>query len=81
MAKGPENKSNSEVQNNPNAGAKVIPIGSSTCVAEGCKSKSARANYCAEHFVWFKEGLINREGQRVPDFDKKFQAFSRRKAA
>jgi hypothetical protein len=48
------------------------------CCAEGCSQKAARMNFCSEHFVWFKEGLVNREGQRPSDFDKKYQAFAAR---
>lgn len=48
------------------------------CVAESCSKKASRMNFCSEHFVWFKEGLVNREGQRPPDFDKKYQAYNLR---
>jgi len=52
------------------------------CVAEGCSKKSSRLSFCPEHFQWFKEGLINKEGSRPSDFDKKYQAFqSRHKSA
>jgi hypothetical protein len=49
------------------------------CVA--CPKKVSKANFCEEHFVWFKEGLINRKGEKPSDFDKKFQAFARKKPA
>lgn len=48
------------------------------CVAEGCSQKSTRMNFCAEHFMWFKEGLVNKEGARPSDFDKKYQAYKAR---
>lgn len=52
------------------------------CVAEGCSHKSARMNFCNEHFTWFKEGLVTKEGQRPSDFDKKHQAYmARQKSA
>lgn len=51
------------------------------CPAEGCEKKPARSSFCKEHFEWFKAGLINRKGQRPKDFDKKYQAWSRRKNA
>ena len=59
----------------------VIPLTSSKCTAEGCKSKPARAGFCEEHYTWFKEGLITLEGYKAKDFDKKYHAWMRRKAA
>lgn len=53
-----------------------------TCCAEDCKKPMTRAEYCEEHFQWFKEGLITKEGKKPRDFDKKYQAYlHRRKAA
>lgn len=49
----------------------VVSLESSRCCSEGCKKKSEKANFCAEHFDWFKAGLITREGARASDFDKK----------
>jgi hypothetical protein len=46
-----------------------------------CGGKEARAGFCAEHFMWFKEGLINRKGEKPSDFDKKYQSFMRKQAA
>ncbi len=46
-----------------------------------CAKKEARAGFCDEHFLWFKEGLINRKGEKPSDFDKKYQNFMRKKAA
>ena len=54
---------------------------SDKCVAEGCKAGQKKLTYCDEHFVWFKEGLINKKGERPNDFDKKYQQFMRKKAA
>lgn len=48
------------------------------CPVEGCSKKGERANFCPEHFAWFKEGLINKKGEKPRDFDKKYQAFIRR---
>ncbi|MDZ4676195.1 MAG: hypothetical protein SGI74_01690 [Oligoflexia bacterium] len=48
------------------------------CLAESCKSKSEKANFCMEHFDWFKEGLITKEGRKPTDFNKKFYDYSRR---
>lgn len=55
--------------------------GPSTCCVEKCGKKGERMNFCSEHFGWFKEGLVNRQGKRPVDFDKKYQAFLRNKAA
>lgn len=46
-----------------------------------CAGKAHRAGFCNEHFVWFKEGLVNRKGEKPNDFDKKYEAFMRKKAA
>lgn len=46
-----------------------------------CSRKATRAGFCEEHFVWFKEGLINRKGEKPKDFDKKYQNFMRKQAA
>jgi hypothetical protein len=54
---------------------------STTCCVEKCGKKSDRLNFCPEHYMWFKEGLINKKGQRPSDFDKKYQAFLHRKKA
>jgi hypothetical protein len=58
---------------NPNAGGNVVAI--SMCPVEKCGKKASRSEFCEEHFGWFKEGLINRAGEKPKDFDKKFQAF------
>lgn len=57
----------------------VVPLASAKCSAEGCKSKPSRAGFCEEHFEWFKEGLITKEGLRASDFDKKYYHYQGRK--
>lgn len=61
------------------AGANVIPL--SKCTAEGCSKRSDLMNLCNEHYDWFKFGLITKEGKRPSDFDKKFQAYKKARAA
>ena len=68
MAK--ENKAPSGAAGN----AGVITLGSQ-CPVEGCKHKAERSAFCTEHFVWFKEGLVTRQGEKPKDFDRKYQAF------
>jgi len=51
------------------------------CCAEGCNKKSDRNDFCTEHFNWFKFGLLTREGKRPIDFDKKYQAYMKQRAA
>jgi hypothetical protein len=53
----------------------------SKCKAEGCGKKAEKMDFCAEHFDWFKFGLITKEGKRPVDFDKKYQAYQKRRAA
>jgi len=43
-----------------------------------CGGKAHRAGFCNEHFLWFKEGLVNRKGEKPKDFDKKYQHFMRK---
>ena len=45
------------------------------CKCVGCKKTEARFTFCDEHYEWFKFGLISKTGQKVPDFDKKFDHF------
>lgn len=63
----------------------VVSLQSMKCKAEGCKKKPERADFCSEHYLWFKEGLITAEGYHAKDFDKKYQIFlkhqSQKKAA
>ena len=49
------------------------------CKSEKCTKKDEKMGFCMEHFTWFKEGLITRDGVRPPDFDKKYQAFMHKK--
>lgn len=50
------------------------------CLAEDCKKRSEKANFCMEHFDWFKEGLVTKEGRKPTDFDKKHFDYTRRLA-
>ena len=59
----------------------VISLESSKCCGEGCKKKSEKAGFCAEHFDWFKAGLITREGAKAADFDKNYYQYVGKKAA
>lgn len=54
-------------------GANVI--GMTICPVDKCGQRAVKDAFCNEHFTWFKEGLINRRGERPKDFDKKYQAF------
>lgn len=42
------------------------------CTASGCKRPEQRFSFCAEHYDHFKFGLIKKNGQPVPDYEKKF---------
>lgn len=59
-------------------GGNVVQMPTGCCV-EKCAKKVERMNFCSEHYAWFKEGLVNKAGQKPTDFDKKFQAYSTRK--
>lgn len=56
------------------AAGNVVSLPSGCCV-EKCTKKGDRLNFCVDHYAWFKEGLINKKGQRPSDFDKKYQAY------
>ena len=56
----------------------VVPFKAEKCVAEGCKKNPEKAQFCGEHFTWFKEGLITAEGQKAKDFDKKYNMWMQR---
>lgn len=62
----------------PNSPANNV-ITLSMCPVEKCGKKASRAEFCDEHFGWFKEGLVSRKGEKPKDFDKKYQAFLRHK--
>lgn len=68
-------------KNSGGGGAPNNVVHLARCPVSDCGKKPARLGFCAEHFEWFKVGLVTRKGERPSDFDKKFQAFKRRKAA
>ena len=49
------------------------------CTVTSCKTKPTQFSFCAEHFDQYKFGLINKKGQQVPDFEKKFDQYQRHK--
>ncbi|MEK6577843.1 MAG: hypothetical protein AABZ55_01335 [Bdellovibrionota bacterium] len=54
------------------------------CMSWGCKVTAKRFNFCDEHFDHFKFGLIKKNGEPVPDYEKKighYQEFLARKGA
>lgn len=74
MSKKEQVQKSSEPKQNSN----VVSIVVDRCKAEGCKSKVARAGFCEEHFVWFKEGLVTADGHLAKDFEKKYQHFMKK---
>lgn len=64
------------------SGGASVHLLSGGCLADTCKKKSEKAGFCMEHFDWFKEGLITKEGRKPSDFEKKhFNYVQRRKPA
>lgn len=53
----------------------VVQLAAATCCVEKCGKKGDRLNFCPEHYAWFKEGLVNKQGKKPVDFDKKYQAY------
>ncbi len=60
----------------PKGGDNVISL--NVCPMDKCGKRATRAQFCDEHFGWFKEGLIAKNGEKPKDFDKKFQAYNSR---
>lgn len=52
---------------------------SMNCCVDKCGKRVEKMTFCAEHFGWFKEGLVNRQGQKPSDFDKKYQSYMTKK--
>jgi hypothetical protein len=50
-------------------------VGAEGCKCGGCKKPQARFTFCDEHYEWFKFGLISKVGQKVPDFEKKYDHY------
>ncbi len=50
------------------------------CAGMGCKHKSERMTFCGEHFEQFKFGLVNKFGELVPDYEKKWEHYQAYKA-
>ena len=63
---------------NPGGGDNVVAMANAVCCVEKCGKKADKMNFCPEHYMWFKEGLISRTGLRPSDFDKKYQAYMMR---
>lgn len=72
-------KDKSKAANSPqqSGGGNVIQL-PTECPVEACGKKPRRSVFCEEHFLWFKEGLVSRKGEKPKDFDKKHQAFLKR---
>ncbi len=52
------------------------------CIGRSCKSKPSRFGFCDEHFDQYKFGLIKKDGENVPDYDKKlehYQAYKKKR--
>lgn len=74
-----DKKTGGDKKAQPQPAAQVISLHPDRCKAEACKAKPSRANFCNEHFTWFKQGLITLDGQYAKDFDKKYQQFMKNK--
>ena len=46
------------------------------CHERACKEKDVRFNFCDEHFRQFKFGLITKSGDRVVDYERKFEHYN-----
>lgn len=50
------------------------------CGCQDCKAYAARFGFCNEHFDHYKFGLINKKGEKVLDYERKFEHFTAFKA-
>ncbi len=66
---------------NPPKDGNVVSLTASVCCVEKCGKKADRMNFCPEHYMWFKEGLVSKKGVKPSDFDKKYQDYLMRKKA
>ena len=69
--KKPENSQVQPVAPKGNVGSKV------GCTAVGCKLDPIRFEFCKDHFDQFKFGLINKKGEPVLDYEKKFEHYQK----
>ena len=65
MAKKGKQENNAQ-NNSPNNVIALPPVVLLKTVAV----KRNDAGFCEEHFMWFKEGLVRRNGEKAKDFDK-----------
>jgi len=56
-------------------GKEDASAGFSPCKSKGCKHSPSKFGFCGEHFDQFKFGLINKAGEHVPDYDKKWDQY------
>ena len=56
----------------PSKGSVGTKVG---CHATGCKEKDSRYNFCNEHFRQFKFGLITKAGEKVLDYERKWEHY------
>ena len=72
-----------EVTLTPIKGGKNANTGTTGCLSSGCKTPEKRFGFCPEHFEQFKFGLIKKNGDPVPDYEKKidhYQAYKSRQS-
>lgn len=63
-------------QQNSNPSSKAKGAGEKVgCLAVGCKEKDKRHSFCDEHFSQFKFGLISKFGEKVLDYERKFEHY------
>lgn len=56
------------------------PVAASHCKTQGCKKTPARDVFCNEHFLWFKAGLVRKDGSFPKDFEQKYIQFVKKAA-
>jgi hypothetical protein len=71
----------SEVKKPQPAGPAPVSNMPDKCPVEACGKGAKKLAFCEEHFMWFKQGLVNKKGEKPSDFDKKFQSWKRKHAA
>ncbi len=49
-----------------------------SCLSNKCRKRAEKLGFCKTHYMWFKEGLLKKDGTKPKDFDKKYFQYMKR---
>jgi hypothetical protein len=61
-------------------GGKQESSGFGPCKFKGCKHNPSKYGFCGDHFDQFKFGLLTKNGDWCPDYEKKWDQYQVHKA-